>query len=171
MIMNSVVIWCNLNSEQDYMEKLFGDLAVSIRGSTPNDKKVLYERMWRTGEVPVLITKPECCAFGLNWQHCHYEIFTGLSDSYEQYFQALRRCWRFGQESDVDTYIVISAREGCVKDNIERKETDYLNMRNEMIELTKEITQKELQKTCRLSTPYEPEIPMVLPQWDEFKAA
>ena len=107
----------------------------------------------------------------MNWQHCHNMIFTGLSDSYEQYYQALRRCWRFGQESDVDVYIIISAKEGCVKENIERKEKDFVNMRNEMLKLTREITKKELQKTCRLSTPYEPEIPMVLPQWDEFKAA
>ena len=96
-------------------------------------------------------------------------IFTGLSDSYEQYYQALRRIWRFGQNYPVNVYIVISAKEGCVKQNIERKETDFINMRNEMIKLTKEITKKELKKTCRISTPYNPQVKMMLPNWEEFK--
>ncbi len=166
--MESVIIWCGLNSEQDMLEKLFGDKAVSIRGTTSNKLKIENERKWREGKVPVLITKPECCAFGLNWQHCSKMIFTGLSDSYEQYYQALRRCWRFGQENNVDVYIVISAKEGCVKDNIERKEADFIKMQTEMIKLTKEITKKELQKTCRISTPYEPTQEMKLPNWEEF---
>ena len=163
------VIWCGLNSEQDYLEKLFGNNAVSIRGSTSNKTKIENERKWREGEVPILITKPECCGYGLNWQHCHNMIFTGLSDSYEQYYQALRRIWRFGQNYPVNVYIVISAKEGCVKQNIERKETDFINMRNEMIKLTKEITKKELKKTCRISTPYNPQVKMMLPNWEEFK--
>lgn len=169
--MESIIIWCGLNAEQDKLEDLFGDKAVSIRGTTPPKKKIEYERMWREGEVPVLITKPECCAFGLNWQHCSKMIFTGLSDSYEQYYQALRRCWRFGQENDVDVYIVISAKEGCVKENIERKEADFLKMQQEMIKLTKEITKKELRKTCRISTPYNPTVEMELPHWAEFKVS
>ena len=91
-----------------------------------------------------------------------------MSDSYEQYYQALRRCWRFGQEEDVNVWIVISAKEGCVKENIERKEADFVHMQEEMIKLTKEITKKELRKTCRISTPYEPEVKMILPNWEEF---
>lgn len=104
----------------------------------------------------------------MNWQNCHNMIFTGLSDSYEAYYQALRRCWRFGQTREVNVYIVISAREGCVKQNIERKQEDFLKMQREMTELTKEITKKELKKTCRLSTPYEPKVEMKLPKWAEF---
>ena len=164
------IVWCNLNAEQSELEKDIDD-NVSVHGSTSNKLRIERELAWRNGEVQTLISKPLCFGYGMNWQHCHNMIFTGLSDSYEQYYQALRRCWRFGQESDVDVYIIISAKEGCVKENIERKEKDFVNMRNEMLKLTREITKKELQKTCRLSTPYEPEIPMVLPQWDEFKAA
>ena len=104
----------------------------------------------------------------MNWQNCHNMIFTGLSDSYEQFYQAMRRCWRFGQEKEVNVYIIISAKEGCVKDNIERKQVDFIKMQTSMIELTKEITKKELKKTCRLSTPYEPKIEMKLPIWGEF---
>ena len=107
----------------------------------------------------------------MNWQNCHNMIFTGLSDSYEAYYQALRRCWRFGQTQEVNVYIIISAKEGCVKQNIERKQTDFLKMQKEMTELTKEITKKELKKTCRLSTPYNPAVHMELPKWDEFRRA
>ena len=64
---------------------------------------------------------------------------------------------------------IISAKEGCVKQNIERKEADFIKMQDEMIKLTKEITKKELQKTCRISTPYEPFVKLELPKWEEFK--
>lgn len=162
------IVWCGLNAEQDYLEEIFGDDAVSIRGSTPNKKKVENESRWRNGDVRVLIAKPECCAFGLNWQHCRNMVFTGLSDSYEQYYQALRRCWRFGQTESVNVWIVISAMEGCVKENIRQKDEKFQKMQDEMIQLTKETTQKELKQTCRLSTPYEPAVMMVLPAWSEF---
>ena len=105
----------------------------------------------------------------MNWQNCHNMIFTGLSDSYEQYYQSLRRCWRFGQLSPVNVYIIISAKEGCVKENIERKQIDFLKMQSKMTELTKEITKKELKRTCRISTPYEPVENMELPKWKEFE--
>ena len=104
----------------------------------------------------------------MNWQNCHNMIFVGLSDSYEQYYQAVRRCWRFGQEQEVNVYIIISAKEGCVKENIERKQADAEAMQAAMIELTKDITKKELQQTCRLSTPYNPAVEMLLPEWEEF---
>ena len=161
------IVWCNLNAEQDVLEAKIAD-NVSIQGSTSNNLKISREHEWRDGEHRTLISKPECCGYGLNWQHCHNMIFTGLSDSYEQYYQALRRCWRFGQDHAVKVYIIISAKEGCVKQNIERKEADFVRMQTEMIKHTMEITKKELQKTCRISTPYEPQITMKLPNWVEF---
>ena len=104
----------------------------------------------------------------MNWQNCHKMIFTGLSDSFEQYYQAVRRCWRYGQKNPVDVYIIISAKEGCVKENIDRKQADFQQMRLKMAKLTKEITKKELRRTCRISTPYEPKVTMELPEWPEF---
>lgn len=104
----------------------------------------------------------------MNWQNCSKMVFVGLSDSYEQYYQAVRRCWRFGQKKPVDVYIVISSKEGCVKDNIERKQADCAKMRDAMIAHTKEITKQELKSTCRLATPYNPNTTMTLPSWEEF---
>ena len=162
------IVWCDLNAEQDRLAELIAD-NVSVQGSTSNKLKIERECDWREGRHQVLVTKPLCFGYGMNWQHCHNMIFTGLSDSYEQYYQALRRCWRFGQSEAVNVYIIISAKEGCVKQNIERKEADFVKMQSEMIKLTKEITKKELKKTSRISTPYDPTEEIKLPVWEEFK--
>ena len=164
------IIWCDLNDEQNKIAKMLGDDCVSIQGSTPNNKKIELLEKWRNEDVPILVTKSKIFGYGLNFQNCHNMIFFGLSDSYEQYYQALRRCWRFGQTHEVNVYIIISAKEGCVKENIERKQADFLKMQTEMTELTKDITKKELKSTCRISTPYEPHTTMTLPKWEEFLA-
>lgn len=162
------LVWCDLNAEGDRLEELIGD-SVNVEGSDTNQYKSENMLAFSDAKLKCLISKPKIAGFGMNWQNCHNMIFTGLSDSYEAYYQAVRRCWRFGQEHPVDVYIVISAREGCVRENIERKQTDFLRMQSEMTELTKEITKKELRSTCRISTPYEPKITMRLPKWKEFK--
>lgn len=159
--------WCDLNEEGNTLEKLI-DKSKNVQGSDTNQYKSDTMLEFSEGNLKCLISKPKLAGFGMNWQNCHNMIFTGLSDSYEQFYQALRRCWRFGQEKPVNVYIIISAKEGCVKENIERKQTDFLKMQSEMTELTKEITKKELKSTCRISTPYEPHIKMELPKWDEF---
>ena len=119
--------------------------------------------------MPVLITKPLCFGFGMNWQHCTDMIFVGLSDSYELYYQAVRRCWRFGQTREVNVYLVIGGREGCVKQNIERKEKEFKSMQDAMINLTKDIISNEIKATSRITTPYKTTITMKLPMWNEFK--
>ena len=106
----------------------------------------------------------------MNWQNCRKMIFVGLSDSYEKYYQAVRRCWRFGQSDPVDVYIIISRKEGCVKENIARKEADAERMKQEMLQYTREITKKELRQTCRMSSPYDAQKQMQLPRWMEFAA-
>lgn len=161
------LIWCDLNDESSLLHSLIHQ-SVEVRGSDKNEDKASRMLGFSSGENRCLVTKPSIAGFGMNWQQCHRMIFVGLSDSYEQYYQAVRRCWRYGQNQPVDVYIVISAREGTVKENIARKDADNRRMRLAMIEHTKEITKKELGSTCRLSTPYEPKMPMVLPRWKEF---
>ena len=123
------------------------------------------------GLLKCLITKPSIAGFGMNWQNCRNVIFVGLSDSYEQFYQAVRRCWRFGQKKAVDVYIIISAKEGCVKENIERKEADSRKMRDAMITLTKQAVKEELKATCRVMAKYEPSVDMILPKWAEMEVA
>lgn len=162
------LVWCDLNDESSNLHSLILD-SVEVKGSDKDTHKSSSMLKFSNGEIKCLVTKPKIAGFGMNWQNCHNMIFTGLSDSYEQYYQALRRCWRFGQDREVNVYIVISAKEGCVKDNIERKQNDFIKMQSQMTELTKEITKKELKRTCRISTPYNPNESMKLPNWEEFK--
>lgn len=128
------LVWCDRNDEQDLLEKLLGDRCVSIRGTTPADDRLRLERMWREGRVQTLVTKPGMFGFGMNWQHCHNEAFCGLSDSYEQFYQAVRRCWRYGQAEPVNCHIFTSPAEGAVVKNIERKEQDAQKMAAAMVE-------------------------------------
>ena len=163
------LVWCDLNDESHRLWELCED-SWEIKGSDKPKYKIETMVDFSNDEIKCLVTKPKIAGFGMNWQQCHNMIFVGLSDSYEAYYQALRRCWRFGQTEEVNVYIVISAKEGCVKENIQRKEQDNIKMQKAMIELTKEITKKELKQTCRISTPYNAEIEMKLPKWEEFVA-
>ena len=161
------VVWCDLNSESDRLHSLIPDSS-EIRGSDRPEDKANAVIDFSNEKIRCLVSKSSIFGFGVNWQQCNHMIFVGLSDSYEQYYQAVRRCWRFGQTKPVEVYIIISKNEGCVKANIERKEAESERMKAEMTKYTKEITKKELQKTCRLSTPYEPTVEMTLPVWEEF---
>lgn len=162
------LVWCDLNDESNKLHELINE-SVEVQGSDKDYFKSKSMLDFSRGYIKCLVTKPKIAGFGMNWQNCHNMIFTGLSDSYEQFYQALRRCWRFGQKEQVNVYIIISAKEGCVKENIQRKQGDFIKMQQTMTELTKEITKAELKHTCRISTPYNPELKMMLPEWNEFK--
>lgn len=162
------IVWCDLNSESHRLWELCED-SWEIKGDDKAAYKTETMGDFSNDRIKCLVTKPSIAGFGMNWQQCHNMIFVGLSDSYEKYYQALRRCWRFGQKEEVNVYIIISAKEGCVKENIERKDADNKKMQRSMIELTKEITKKELQQTCRLTATYDAGETMVLPIWEEFE--
>lgn len=115
--------WVGLNSEGDSLERILGPDCVQISGKDSESEKLRKEKLWRDGLVKVLITKPKIFGFGMNWQHCHKMLFLGLGDSYEQYYQSIRRCLRFGQKSGhVDCVIVVSSAEKEVVANVKRKE-------------------------------------------------
>jgi len=102
----------------------------------------------------VLVTKGSIFGFGLNLQSCHNVVFLGLSDSYEQFHQAIRRCWRFGQKSEVDCYIVTSSAEGEVVKNIKRKEADAQRMAEEMVNNMHELNKADLSGRGEPKEPY-----------------
>ena len=158
------LIWCDLNDEADYL-KIRVPNAREVRGS---DKSVQKENIlsgFSIGFCRKLITKPSIAGFGLNWQSCHNMIFVGLSDSYEMMYQAIRRCWRFGQKSSVNVYIVTSEAEGAVRENIQRKEEQCRTMSAEMVAHTKEILAKDIRATFRMTEAYCPIIDMKTPEW------
>lgn len=162
------LVWCDLNDESAMLKSLI-DNAVEIKGSDKATHKTGSMLNFSDGLIKCLVTKPSIAGFGMNWQQCHNMVFVGLSDSYEKYYQAVRRCYRFGQNSEVNVYIIISAKEGAVKANIERKQEDAKKMQDAMIKLTKEVTKKELQVTTRIMTEYVPKVKMMLPDWKEMR--
>ncbi|MDF2804459.1 MAG: helicase domain protein [Anaerocolumna sp.] len=163
------LVWCNLNDESKLLHELINK-SVEVKGSDKPKHKTTSSVEFAEGNIKCLVSKPLIFGMGLNFQKCHNMIFVGLSDSYEQYYQAVRRCWRFGQEHEVNIYIIISSKEGCVKANINRKENDANRMQKSMIEFTKNIKKNDVKATCRLSTPYNANIDMLLPKWEEFMA-
>ncbi len=158
------LVWCGLNYESSELKKAIPD-AIEVKGSDSNEHKEKAMLDFSEGNIRVMVTKPSIAGFGMNWQHCSEMAFVGLSDSFEQYFQAVRRCWRFGQESPVNVHIIISEAEGAVKANINRKEQDALRMIEEMVNHTKEITKKNIGKTTQDKTDYLAEMEMILPNW------
>jgi hypothetical protein len=127
------VVWCDLNAESDALSRAIPD-AVEVRGSDHPDVKEERLIAFSSGESRVIVTKPSIAGWGLNWQHCHNVLFVGLSDSYEQYYQAVRRCWRFGQTRPVRVVIVASNREQAVLENVRRKERQAMEMFEEIVE-------------------------------------
>jgi hypothetical protein len=113
------VCWCHLNDEGDLLEKLITD-SVQISGSDSDDKKEEAFIAFADKKIRVLITKPKIGGFGMNWQHCHHVTFFP-SHSFEQYYQGVRRCWRFGQTSPVLVDIISSEGESEVLKNLQRK--------------------------------------------------
>jgi hypothetical protein len=117
------LIWCGLNSEADLLERLIPD-AVNVPGSWTPEAKADALMGFTDGRITRLITKPSIAAFGLNWQHCARMIFVGLSDSYEAYYQSIRRCYRYGQSRVVEAHIVLSDLESQIATNVARKERE-----------------------------------------------
>jgi DNA modification methylase len=126
------LIWCNLNAEGDALRKAIPD-SFQVSGSDSEAVKEKALNDFSLGRIRVLITKPTIAGFGMNWQHCCNVVFVGLSDSYEQFYQAIRRCWRFGQTRQVSAWVITSASEGAVVRNIKRKELQADEMMNGIV--------------------------------------
>ena len=113
------IAWCHLNSEGDLLARLI-DGAVQVAGADPVEQKEESLAAFARGEIRVLVTKPSIGAYGLNYQNCHRMTFFP-SHSYEQYYQAVRRCWRFGQEHPVQVDIVTTPGGSAALKNLQRK--------------------------------------------------
>jgi hypothetical protein len=126
------LIWCGLNEESETLADLLPG-AVNVRGNQPAEQKAESFIDFAEGRVKWLITKPSIAAFGLNWQHCARMVFVGISDSYESYYQAIRRCYRYGQRRPVQVHIVTSALESQIADNVRRKENEAAMVVDSMV--------------------------------------
>lgn len=133
------IVWCNLNDESEAATAVIPG-AVEVTGSDDPDVKAERMAAFSRGDVRVLVSKPSICGWGMNWQHCARVAFLGLSDSWESYYQAVRRSYRFGQLRPVHVHRVIGANEGAVLANIERKERQAAEMMDGMVDAMGELT-------------------------------
>lgn len=134
----SWLIWCDLNIESERLALSIPD-AVEVRGSDSPEWKEEAMMGFADGRYRVLVTKPSIAGFGMNWQHCHNVAFCGMSHSYEQFYQAVRRCWRFGQTSPVSVHVFVTDLEESIVENVLRKKDDSEGMKAEMLARTSSI--------------------------------
>jgi superfamily II DNA or RNA helicase len=139
------LIWCDLNIESKAIKKAIPG-AVEITGSDSSEFKEKAMLDFVAGKIKVLVTKPLIAGFGMNFQCCHNIIFMGLGNSFEKYYQAIRRCWRFGQSHKVTAHVVISESDGAVVANISRKEKLANEMFDELVSNMKDFQTKKTKR-------------------------
>ena len=156
------LLWVDYNDESEMLRRKI-EGCVEIKGSDDPETKAQASIDFAKGNIRCLVSKPSIFGFGSNFQSCHNEIFCGLSDSYERFYQAVRRCWRFGQDKPVNVYIILSEKEVSILENIKRKQKQMDEMQKRMTELMKEVTLSEIQHTTRITTDYKPTKALRLP--------
>lgn len=147
------VVWCNLNAESQALTKSI-EGAVEITGSDSPDDKELKLLLFIEGKIRVLVSKSTIMGYGINLQNCARTAFVGMNDSWEQFYQALRRFWRFGQNREVHAHIIAASTEGAVLDNIKRKDADAEKMAEEMTAQVRELVTAKLKSTSRSESTY-----------------
>lgn len=157
------IVWCDTDYEADALTARIAD-AVEVRGSMSDAVKEDRLVGFSEGRVRVLVSKPSIAGFGLNWQHCARMAFVGLSFSYEAFYQAVRRCWRFGQKRPVDVHVAIADTERAIWDVISRKRDDHDAMKTEMVAAMGRATAER-----RVRLDYAPTLPARLPAWMEAR--
>lgn len=155
----SWIVWCDTDYEADALAAAMPD-AVEVRGSMPADRKEERLDAFSRGQVRVLISKPSVAGFGLNWQHCARVAFVGLSFSYESYYQAVRRCWRFGQTRPVNVHVVAADTEAAIGAVVSRKAGDHEAMKREMAAAMARAT-----RSATVLEDYRPSLKAALPAW------
>lgn len=137
------ILWCGLNDEANALAKAIPG-AVNVQGSDSLDTKVSALEAFQDGKTRVLVTKPRIAGFGMNFQNAHRMAFVGLNDSWEQYYQSIRRCWRFGQTEPVSAHIILSEAEQDIYHNVMRKEAEARYMAEQLVEHVREFERAEI---------------------------
>ncbi len=146
------LVWCGLNDEGQTLHKALNGQSVLVEGKHKEAYREAAIAEWKSGEKRVLITKTKIFGFGLNLQVCHQMAFLGLNDSWEQFYQAVRRCWRFGQTEPVSVRIITSTAEESVVANVKRKRKEAEEMVEQMIGDLAEREKAELDGTAKKPT-------------------
>lgn len=136
------IAWCGLNEEADQLADMVPG-AANLYGTLQPEAKVELIEAFVAGEIRVLVTKPSIAGWGMNFQHAARQVFVGLGDSYESYYQAIRRSWRFGQTRPVDVHIVVSDLEREIVSNVRRKEDAADRMTHRLVDAMRSAREQE----------------------------
>lgn len=158
------LLWCNLNDESAALARSIPD-AVEVTGSDSPAHKEQAALDFIDGKIRVLDSKPSIFGYGMNYQHCANAAFVGLSDSWEQVYQATRRIWRFGQTKPVQIHFITGELEGAVVRNIERKEKQAAEMADSMLGHMRDINRAEIHGTIRETESYSTKSQLRRPTW------
>jgi superfamily II DNA or RNA helicase len=167
---DSWVVWCELNDESAALAKAIPG-AAEIRGADPNEKKEAALTDFAEGRARVLVTKPSIAGFGMNWQHCRRVAFVGVSHSYEQTYQAIRRCWRFGQTQPVECHMVYCETEDAIVKNLNRKAAEAERLAEGMLRHMSAFQEREVRGAARDAAEYQSGTEIAVPAWLESEAA
>ena len=154
------VIWCDTDYEADAIKALMPD-AAEVRGAHTAEQKENTLRAFADGSIRTIITKPSICGFGLNWQHCARTAFVGRTFSYEAWYQAVRRFWRFGQKREVEVHLIVAEGEEAIARVIDRKADDHVTMKTAM----RAAMLRANEKSVTRKTSYAPSHQARAPQW------
>ena len=160
ILQDPVLIFCETNDEQDMLAEMFAGAVYSVRGSDSPDKKENAILAWCDGEMPWLISKASIVGFGMNFQHCAKVIFPSINFSYEKFYQAVRRVWRFGQDRVVECHVIISDTEGAIWSAIHGKAAKHEEMKRRMSDAMRRA-QGETQTRVKYERPLE----LAFPEW------
>lgn len=151
------LIWCHLNDEADLLQSLIPG-SVNVQGSDAPEVKAKNLLGFAHGGIRVLISKPKIAGYGMNWQHCARMAFVGLDDSFEKFYQAVRRCFRFGQKRKVVVHLFTAENEGQILRNLKRKEEQHHEMSANMVGHMKDIMNNELKGVANVVDEYKEDV-------------
>lgn len=158
------VVWCEFNAESDALRDSIPG-AVEIRGSDDADDKEHKLADFAAGKIRVLISKPSITGWGLNWWHCRNTAFVGVTDSFEAYYQAIRRFWRFGQKHEVHVHRFASQLESAIMRNLERKQADSIKMGEQLAAETRDAVMSQIKGAIRTTNNYHANKQVKAPNW------
>ncbi len=164
------LVWCELNAEADAVTAAIPG-AVQVAGADSPEEKAERMLAFARGKVRVLVSKPSVCGFGMNFQACARMVFMGASHSFEQTYQAVRRCWRFGQSRPVDVYVIRAENEDAIVANYRRKESDVERLSERMVEHMRATMREEISSSRREWNEHAANCSTIIPDWLRTEAA
>ena len=148
------LVWCHMNAESDALDVAIEN-AVTVSGSDSIEHKERTMDGFTDGAVHILVSKPSICGFGMNWQHCNRMAFVGIDHSFESFYQAIRRCWRFGQTRPVDVHVFLSEEEVPILENLKRKEAQHNEISARMVEHMRAFMERSIYQMEREKSSYQ----------------